>query len=412
MSGKVEKRGDGFRVRWVNPRDGGRYQNTTLASEKDGLLFKAWLASKHDEVWPSDLEIVTGSWRRNLPGLVNRAELMTFGEYAADCIDGRDGIKSATTIEMYSRLNNGFAEWLDKPLVEITRSVVRAKHEALREAGRAGLSIAVLMSFAAGVMRDALADHLIQHNPFTHNDKGQRQRYKIAERKAERQKEDDETFLTQAATDALIAAAPDPQTRMLLHLLLGAGLRIGEALAVRVKHLRLSDPDEWWLHVRRQVTNDGSGRQIETEPKRASARPVPLSESLAGMLREYVEGKDREAYVFASPRGINRPWYYSSWLRHRWWPTVEQARREHGLDPSLRVTPHALRHTFISRCYARGVPGFVIAKIVGHEDDQITNRTYGHLATESASDVRIAQAFYESKPDTPAPLPPTEPNMT
>jgi integrase len=72
---------------------------------------------------------------------------------------------------------------------------------------------------------------------------------------------------------------------VLVALVAGTGLRIGEALAVRTEDF---DPDRQVLHVRRSVW-----QRCEQAPKTANAiLVVDISEMLASVLRRYTEGKD------------------------------------------------------------------------------------------------------------------------
>src|ERR1019366_8598092 len=75
-------------------------------------------------------------------------------------------------------------------------------------------------------------------------------------------------------------AAMKPRYRMLVALVAGTGLRIGEALGVRVDDF---SSDCRVLHIRRSVW-----RRKEQEPKTRNAiRVVDLPELLAQVLREY-----------------------------------------------------------------------------------------------------------------------------
>lgn len=43
------------------------------------------------------------------------------------------------------------------------------------------------------------------------------------------------------------------------------------------------------------------------------------------------------------------------------------------------MTPHTLRHYFISHCVMSGINFFTIAKWVGHADTKLIETCYGHL---------------------------------
>ena len=72
---------------------------------------------------------------------------------------------------------------------------------------------------------------------------------------------------------------------VLVALVAGTGLRIGEALAVRTEGF---DPDCQVLHIRRSVWH-----RCEQAPKTPNAiRLVDIPEALAQVLRRYTEGKE------------------------------------------------------------------------------------------------------------------------
>jgi integrase len=99
--------------------------------------------------------------------------------------------------------------------------------------------------------------------------------------------------LTKAEVEAIITGII-PRYKVLVALLAGTGLRIGEALGVRTDDL---GPECRVLHVRRSIW----GRKEQT-PKTANAyRVVDIAEPLAKVLREYTAGKS--GLLFATHTG-------------------------------------------------------------------------------------------------------------
>jgi integrase len=90
--------------------------------------------------------------------------------------------------------------------------------------------------------------------------------------------------INEAEISALLNSVKE-RYAVLVALVAGTGLRIGEALAVRTEDF---DPDRQVLHVRRSVW-----QRCEQAPKTPNAiRLVDIPEALAEVLRRYTEGKD------------------------------------------------------------------------------------------------------------------------
>jgi integrase len=99
--------------------------------------------------------------------------------------------------------------------------------------------------------------------------------------------------VTRAEVEAFIAGII-PRYKVLVALLAGTGLRIGEALGVKAEDL---GPECRVLHVRRSIWD-----QKEQQPKTANAvRVVDIAEPLAKALREYIAGKS--GLLFATRTG-------------------------------------------------------------------------------------------------------------
>ena len=157
-------------------------------------------------------------------------------------------------------------------------------------------------------------------------------------------------------------------------LLLDAGLRIGEALALQYRHI-----DFVAGIVRVEGTRAVGGRGIARigEPKsESSRRPLPVDEPVLEALlrhraRTYPVGVRPfpEAFVFAMP-GHGRPRSHST--AERWYRGM--LRRHH-----IRAhRPHDLRHSFGTRWIEAGKPITLLSRYMGHSSISITADTYGH----------------------------------
>jgi integrase len=175
-------------------------------------------------------------------------------------------------------------------------------------------------------------------------------------------------FLTESEVGA-IAENVAPRYRALVWTLALAGLRIGEATALRVKNLN---------GVIRVVENspEVKGKKVAGTPKtRGSRRDVPIPAFLRRMLKQHIQSYanvfDPEAYVFTSARGDQVR--QGNFLRRAFKPAALAA----GIDPAPTV--HDLRHTAAALMLRHGMTPYEVAKLLGHSSVKMVEERYGHL---------------------------------
>jgi len=159
--------------------------------------------------------------------------------------------------------------------------------------------------------------------------------------------------LGDAEAAALVAVASTPRDRALLLVMLGAGLRVSEVVALDCGDLLAGDPPV--LHVRQ-----GKGRKD---------RVVPLRPGVATALFAQRAG-DRGPLFVTNRDGLR--------LRRR---AVEEEVRRLVLKAGIgrRITPHSLRHTFAIRAFRHGGEVLAISKLLGHSSMATTLRYLDHL---------------------------------
>ena len=174
--------------------------------------------------------------------------------------------------------------------------------------------------------------------------------------------------------------------RPLAELLIGGGLRISEALALRVSDLEL-EPQGGVVMVYRSRKRDGVG-----STKSDRFRSVEIGRRLSRVLGEQVArraemsaGKQRDALVFVMPERVRRH------ERGRWASdgagsaldrtTVSRDWHKDALqDAGLRDMPlHALRHTAAAAWLAADNSLMYVQRQLGHSDIATTESYYGHL---------------------------------
>jgi integrase len=163
---------------------------------------------------------------------------------------------------------------------------------------------------------------------------------------------------------ALLAALPDSE-RPLWATLLYAGLRIGEARALRWRHVEF---DAGVIRVERGWDDVEGEIEVKTG---AGRRTVPL----AGHVRRELAalklrtGRDGDDLVFG--RTPTLPFVRST-IRSR----ANRAWQAAGMEP---LTPHEARHCAASYLIAAGLNAKQLSVYIGHSDIRTTYNRYGHL---------------------------------
>jgi integrase len=179
-------------------------------------------------------------------------------------------------------------------------------------------------------------------------------------------------FLTPEEVSALAAEVPG-QYRALVLLLGYGGLRIGEAVALRVKDI---DPMRRRVQVRVAVA-EVEGRLVEGSPKGGKPRTVRVPAFLADELAEHIAPRagGPEARAFPGERG--GPLYPSYFRRKVFQPAI----RRLGFDPPPRV--HDLSHTAVALAIGAGYQAKAIQEMLGHASITTTLDLTGTYSTPS-----------------------------
>ena len=135
------------------------------------------------------------------------------------------------------------------------------------------------------------------------------------------------------------------------------GCRYGEAANLRVKRLDIS-----------------AGRATFIETKTNENRSIFFAEPLKSKLKQLVEGKSPNDFVFRNTKEKQiHVQDYSEDLK----------KRAVAAGVTKRTFPHNFRHSYITHMLEAGVPITEVASLAGHKDIQTTYETYMHLADKT-----------------------------
>jgi len=157
----------------------------------------------------------------------------------------------------------------------------------------------------------------------------------------------------------LIDSADNRKSRLIISLLYSSGLRVSEIVNLKVEDLNLKENLGW---VRR-----GKGNKD---------RLFSISEKLSLELKDFIEDKKYEKYVFSkdkplSTRNIQK--------------IIKGTKERAGI--TKKVTPHTLRHSFATHLLENGTDIRVIQAMLGHSSLN-TTQIYAHVSTEQIKKVK------------------------
>jgi integrase len=164
-----------------------------------------------------------------------------------------------------------------------------------------------------------------------------------------------------------------PRFRALVSVGVGTGLRPGEIFGLRVPRI---DFLRRRLSVEEQLqTLSGHAPCFTPLKTKASQRTVPVPPFVIEALSLHLAEFPSTDVVFTTPEGalINRTRFHD-----RFWTP---ARIAAGLPAS--ITPHSMRHTYVSTLIGQGTHPKAIQALVGHASIKTTMDEYGHLFPES-----------------------------
>jgi integrase/recombinase XerD len=164
-------------------------------------------------------------------------------------------------------------------------------------------------------------------------------------------------------TRRLLAVASKLKARVMLSLCYGCGLRAGEVVRLKVKHI------------------DSAQKIIRIEQSKGGKdRNVMLSPELLDLLRRW--WKARRGFDAATP--IQERWLFPGCRSGKPMTTRQLSRLFHEAADEAgikkNVTLHVLRHSFATHLLERGTDIRIIQALLGHEKLDTTAR-YTHVAT-------------------------------
>lgn len=216
-----------------------------------------------------------------------------------------------------------------------------------------------------GIFNSAIEDGLIDKNPAASK------RLTMSSRKKER------LPISRICAAEIQEKLPmlDLPDRTLLSILLFTGVRRGEMLGLQWGDL---DFDNRLIHINRQVSFVNNRPVIKVTKTQAGIRSVPMLPELESILCTAASPAYSDTdFVVSGKTPFSERSFRNTW-----------ARISKRIDLPSDITPHVLRHTFLTELEASGnVDLKTLQSIAGHSKISITMNTYVHCRTENVQKV-------------------------
>ncbi|WP_146008927.1 tyrosine-type recombinase/integrase [Zhihengliuella halotolerans] len=295
----------------------------------------------------------------------------------------RRGLKQGTIYtrrrhyEVYIR-----PEFGDQPAGEVTPEAVTAWHDRIDAEKGNGVSrgtymtLAAMYNYGAGTAKGLPGSFEVKvlESPCKVHGANKHRAVRVAKR----------DVATPAEVGSIAARMPESEQ---LAVLLGAwcGVRIGEVLALRRRHIVKTvhrPATQHWLYVDVQVQARGSGLREESTKSEAGVRTVPIPKALVPVVEDHLKtyaGMGEDGLLFPrTPRG--KQWTHPNSLRAHF----NAARDSHNEDQAGQGSPtldgftfHKLRHTALTRVGQAGATLEELKRFGGHSDAKTVQR-YQH----------------------------------
>ena len=300
-------------------------------------------------------------------------------------------IKDTSIVPMKSKYKNTFGKFLGKMRVQDIMNIhVQNAVSKLKSEGRATSSIREALSILTKCMESARNNMIIETNPC----------FEIQvpwENKKVRRR-----FLTVEEEERFLKQAKEGWYYEMLYIMLNTGLRIGEVGGLRWSDIDFKNKCLFISNSLSCIYNEGEKEEkLTTLKTQNSYRKIPFIGDVEKLLlsqkkkqqnlkkdlgKRYRAKGELEDVVFCTTLGSP----VSRYVAER---EINNIVKEINFEETVasvsenrepvvfeKVYPHALRHTFCSRCFEKGIKPKVVQALMGHAHYSTTIDIYTHVS--------------------------------
>jgi integrase len=273
-----------------------------------------------------------------------KAKSVTLAEVYKAYLVARNSLKPSTIRDYDRCMKVYFAEWQNKPLVEIGKDLIERKHREIgqRSEAQANLSMRfmrALFNFALGQYEDSLGNPIIVYNPIKRLSQT-RAWYRVERRQTVIKAHAlPEWFKAVYALPTIASGTNQEAVSDFLLLLIFTGLRREEGLS-----LQWRDVD---FKAKTLTIPDPKNRQLHT---------LPLSTFLIDLLKKRSDNNhEGSAFVFAG-RGVKG-----------YMDDPNKLMKKVTELSGVTFTPHDLRRTFITIAESLDISAYALKRLLNHK---------------------------------------------
>jgi len=324
-----------------------------------------------------EAKVREGAWHDHSRGQV------TFADYVATVWLPSKHVETTTLAAYRSYLDKHFIPVFGRrPMGKVLPSEVQRWVTTATENGLSAASVGKYHTMLHSIFQRALRDRVVTFNPCEHTEL------------PKRVKKTNRT-LTPEEYDALLAALPS-QYRLMVETAINTGLRWGELIALKPRHLDLATGrltvEETIVEV--SLRNSPTGQRMLTKPypKDNEPRAMALPADLLDQLTAHITGRGLGPDDLLFPTRDGTPISRNTFRTRVWRPAVKKS----GVDFDVRV--HDLRHAHASWLLAGGSDLKSVMDRMGHAQITTTQKYLHALPDADAKNLTALDRIRGSAP--------------